>query len=91
MTVSGRYQTCYIVKFPKIHFNVIPLHDHAAVGVWGSQRHIDVLLEGENVCRHGLNRNGLMTHKICSHKQKLLEKQLNIKTFKQAFFSLIVK
>lgn len=58
-------QTCYIVKFPEIHFNVIPLHHHTAVGVGGSHRHVDVLFEGEDVRWHGLNGNGLMTHKVC--------------------------
>lgn len=48
-TLSGCCQTCYIVKFPEVHFNVIPLHDHAAVGVGGGHCHVDVLFKGEDV------------------------------------------
>lgn len=72
MTFFGQYkqynQTCYIVKFPEIHFNVIPLHDHTAVGVGCSHRHEDILFKGEDVRGHGLNGNGLMTHKVYEMK-----------------------
>lgn len=64
------FQTCYVVKFSEIHFNVIPLHDHTAVGVGGSHRHVDVFFEGEDVRWHGLNGNGLMTHKVCEKQTK---------------------
>ena len=43
-------QTCDIIKFPEVHFDVVPLHDHAAVGVGSSHGHVDVLFEGEDVC-----------------------------------------
>lgn len=49
-SLDGCCQTCYIVKFPEIHFNVIPLHDQTAVGVWSSHCHVDVLFKGEDVC-----------------------------------------
>lgn len=42
-------RTCDIIKFSEVHFNVVPLHDHAAVGVRSSHRHKDVLFEGEDV------------------------------------------
>lgn len=63
-------QTCYIIKFPEVHFNVIPLHDHAAVGVGCSHRHVDVLFKGEDIRRHGLNGNGLMTHEVCEAQER---------------------
>lgn len=70
MQQKQAYCTCDVVQFPEVHFNVIPLHDHTAVGVGGGHRHKDVLFEGEYVCRHGLNGNGLVTHKVCGMHTK---------------------
>lgn len=68
--LHGCYQTCYIIKFSEVQFNVIPLHDYAAVGVWGGHRYKDVVFEGEDVRWYGLNGDGLMTHKVCEMRTK---------------------
>lgn len=70
ITDNGCYQTCYIIKFSEVQFNVIPLHDYAAVGVWGGHRYKDVVFEGEDVRWYGLNGDGLMTHKVCEMRTK---------------------
>lgn len=63
-------QTCNVIKFPEVHLDVIPLHHHTAVGVGRGHRHVDVLLEGEDVSGHGLDGDGLVTHKVCGEGDK---------------------
>lgn len=47
---TPRPQTCDIVKFSEIHLDVIPLHDHTAVGVRSSHGDVDVLFKREDIC-----------------------------------------
>lgn len=59
------YSTCDVIVCPVVHFDVVPLVDHAAVCAGCSNRHIHIVLVAECVNRQRLGCHRLMEHEIC--------------------------
>lgn len=46
-------RTCDVIISPEVHFNVVPLEDHAALHARSGDRHEDVVLVAERVDGQG--------------------------------------
>ena len=67
---SGHFHTCDIVIRPKVHLDVVPLHNHAALSVGSSNSHVDVILVRKRVYRQRFRGHGLVEREICGETQR---------------------
>lgn len=70
LKLHSKGPTSDIVITPEGHFNVVPLHDHAALCGWGSDGHVDIVLIGEGVHWQRLCGHWLMEDKVWTERME---------------------